>query len=1431
MSDETPPPSPAPAPAPSPARARPLRSLLSLLWPLLAMVSLLLVVLGAAAGGALWLLSTERGSAWLVQRVPGLEVKGFRGALLGSGFGAERLQFSWAGGQAGVTVEGFAAEGLQWQLRPHEHAWLGLQAARVAATRVALRSGPPSKTPLQLPPELRPPLEARLAQVQLGELQIDAQAPIRRLHAEGLHLDPRPGARHAVAGLGVEAAQLVIEGEAALANAAPYALAATARARPVAEGDEPRWAAVARAGGTLADIDLAATLRGRPLAGRDAPTVDLRARLQPQARWPLAALDARTESLDLGALSPKAPSTRLDGSAHLAGGDGQPLVADVELRNALPGPWNAARLPVASLLMQLRGSLERPDLVEMSRFELQLADAVRPAGHVQGTAVWQGYDLALEMKLSDVLPHRLDGRAAAMRLAGPLAASLTGLPALTVQPGPMPEPAIEWTLDLQGQLDAAPLPVRLALDGSANDHELTIKRARAESGSAVAELTAHVARAPRGDWQLVTEGRLRDFDPLPWWPGEGGSAWRKGPHRANGEWKLDVRLPADADRLAPIALAQRVAGNGRIALHDSQLAGVPLGAELTLGYTPGAAVPARLRADVSLAGNLLAVEGLGNPAGTGEGDQWRLEAKAESLGSLAPLFQLRADLAPWALRQGTVIVAVNAEGRWPAMRSDGTARVTQLQAGRLAVARAQAQWKVATVGELAQTLQAEVAGIVFDQHRADNLRVDMRGTLANHHIEISGAMPVLPPAALENLLGLESQTGTRALVLAQGSWTPETPIPAPAVSGRAAPAPTPVGTGRYRARLERLVLGSWDGSSGGGPPTSGWVETRDVSAELGFAAGRLTTLRADGGRLQIGESVAMRWDEVQVDLRPEQPLIQLRADIEPFALAPMLARLQPGSGWSGDLKLAARLDVSAASRMDADIVFERREGDLLLGDAEGRLAMGLTELRVAVSAHDGLWTFAPVLRGKTIGEVSGSVRVKSTPERRWPEAAAPIEGAVKLQVADIGIWGAWVPPGWKLSGEVSGTALVGGTFGVPLYDGSLSAQKLAVRNLLQGVNLSEGRLSAKLAGETAQIEHFSFKGGEGTVAITGTALLGRSPQARLQIKAERFRVLGRVDRLLTTSGQAQLELGAEQARLGGRLVLDELRYDASRSNAPSLDEDVAVRRPGEAALQVADATTGKGRYPFNVDLEIDAGDNAHFKGWGLDTALKGTLRVRTNAAGRPEVLGVINAVDGKFASYGQKLDIERGVVSFTGALGNPTLDVLALRRLIENTVKVGVTVTGPVQNLRIRLYSLPEMSDNDKLAWLMLGRAPDTLGRNDAALLQRAAVALLSGDGEAPTDSLMKALGIDDVSLKSSDTDVRETVIAIGKQLSARWYLGYERGVNATTGTWQLIYRAAQRLTVRMQSGLENALDVIWTWRFQETPADAGTRKATVTPR
>lgn len=145
---------------------------------------------------------------------------------------------------------------------------------------------------------------------------------------------------------------------------------------------------------------------------------------------------------------------------------------------------------------------------------------------------------------------------------------------------------------------------------------------------------------------------------------------------------------------------------------------------------------------------------------------------------------------------------------------------------------------------------------------------------------------------------------------------------------------------------------------------------------------------------------------------------------------------------------------------------------------------------------------------------------------------------------------------------------------------------------------------------------------------------------------------------------------------------------------------------------------------------------------------------------------------------------------------------------------MGVQITGTAQNPRIRLFSEPEVSEVDKLSWLALGRASDGLGGADTALLQTAAVALLAGEGDTIADQLTKAIGLDEMTLKQNQGEVRETVISLGKQLSRRWYVGYERGLNATAGSFQLVYRIARSFTLRAQSGFENSLDVIWTWRW-----------------
>jgi translocation and assembly module TamB len=230
-----------------------------------------------------------------------------------------------------------------------------------------------------------------------------------------------------------------------------------------------------------------------------------------------------------------------------------------------------------------------------------------------------------------------------------------------------------------------------------------------------------------------------------------------------------------------------------------------------------------------------------------------------------------------------------------------------------------------------------------------------------------------------------------------------------------------------------------------------------------------------------------------------------------------------------------------------------------------------------------------------------------------------------------------------------------------------------------------------------------------------------------------------------------------------------------------------------------------------VRLDVDLGQRLRVRGRGLDTLLKGALRVGT-PQGRLAVDGTVRAESGTYVAYGQRLKIERGILVFTGRVDAPRLDILALRPNID--MPVGVAISGTPQAVRVRLVSEPELPESEKLSWLVLGRGSEGLVRADAAVLQRAAVALLAGEREAPTDALLRTFGIDELSLRQGDGEVRTTIVTLGKQLSRNWYLGYERSVNATAGTWQLVYRIAQQFTLRAQSGHENSLDLIFTWRF-----------------
>jgi translocation and assembly module TamB len=631
--------------------------------------------------------------------------------------------------------------------------------------------------------------------------------------------------------------------------------------------------------------------------------------------------------------------------------------------------------------------------------------------------------------------------------------------------------------------------------------------------------------------------------------------------------------------------------------------------------------------------------------------------------------------------------------------------------------------------------------------------------------------------------------------------------------------------GLYRLQAMTLKAGARDAQGG----SRSWLAAQGLAGTLALdAAGQLLSLQAEPGRVQL-LTTALNWRELRWRADGGAGRLDVAAELETIAVAPLLARLQPELGWGGALTIGGRIDIHSAARFDADVVLERIAGDLSVTDEQGDIQpLGLSDLRLALSAHDGLWQIAQGLAGRRIGTVVGAQVLRSTPERRWPAADAPLQGVLEARVANLGAWGTWLPPGWRLSGRLDTEAQFSGTLGGPQIKGSVRGTDLGLRNLLQGVSLTEGQLNLVLAGDTARIEQLSFKGGDGRLDVTGSAVLGASPTATLRVVANQFRALGRIDRRVVVSGDTVLKLDRERLRLDGSLVIDEGLIDISRTDAPSLDDDVVVSRSAAAAADPASGRTGgvgsAGSPPrttaaaapaplrnTQVNLKLGLGQNLRLRGQGVDTLVRGDLAL-TSPGGRLALNGTVRTHQGLYAAYGQKLEITRGDFIFSGPLDNPRLDVLALRPNLD--VLVGVSIAGSASNPRIRLYSEPDMAEYDKLSWLVLGRASEGLGTTDAALLQRAAFALLSGNSAGPTDQMLSALGLTEFSVKQTEGDTRDTVISLGKQLSRRWWVGYERGVHATTGTWQVIYRVAQRFTLRAQSGEQNALDVIWTWRW-----------------
>jgi len=674
--------------------------------------------------------------------------------------------------------------------------------------------------------------------------------------------------------------------------------------------------------------------------------------------------------------------------------------------------------------------------------------------------------------------------------------------------------------------------------------------------------------------------------------------------------------------------------------------------------------------------------------------------------------------------------------------------------------------------------------------------------------------------------------------------------------------------GAGRLDLSRLSLGlttdTPDGTNAAAP--TGWTLQNAQPLQLRWQNTPATGLAVDAGtgelqlRPQPGAApalntpVSLSWQRLiwQAQALETQgrlqglslPWIDALASLgQPPGLGPIAA-----NGLSGDLVFDGawdlRVPADTALPLTLSAALQRRGGDLRWqGNGSAAAATpgspvtaGVKDARISLSVKDrelqALLRWDTERLGQASADASSRLNPGSAPanasalERWWP-SSTPVRGTAQVRLPQVGVWSMLAPPGWRMNGTLTADATLGGTRGAPEWRGNLQGDELALRSLVDGFAFSNGQLRATLAGDRISVDRFSLQG-PGGAAVGGTleasgqaewravpGSLLRQPFIELQATAQRLRVSNRADRRLTLSGEVSANLAGRELQLRGQLKADSALFILPDETAPSLDADVVVRTTRTLPTEAGDAQ----RVLPDVSIRLDLGPQFEVRGQGIQTRLEGQLTVlATPAVPTPRVLGEVRTASGTYRAYGQQLNIETGVMRFTGPYDDPALDIRAVRKLPENTEqRVGVLITGNAQAPRVGLYADPDLPDGDKLAWLVLGRPASAAGAQ-AFVLQQAARRLLARGGEPLEGALAQSLGLDEIGFASTGTSADGTTtgaaLTLGKRLSSDLYLSYEQSVTGAMSTVSILYDLSRRLTLRARAGTENAVDLIFTKRF-----------------
>ena len=547
---------------------------------------------------------------------------------------------------------------------------------------------------------------------------------------------------------------------------------------------------------------------------------------------------------------------------------------------------------------------------------------------------------------------------------------------------------------------------------------------------------------------------------------------------------------------------------------------------------------------------------------------------------------------------------------------------------------------------------------------------------------------------------------------------------------------------------------------------------------------------------------------------------------------------------TGQIVFDSDWDLTFAGTLEGQAHIKRSSGDLRVPGDPGFM-LGLQAMDVDVVARRAGASTSRVIANMNVvtakmGRIaaSGSALLHVSPGGAFSfNKKDPKEVTVQADVADLGWASLFLGDATDLGGSLKANLKAQSQAdGAWAASGTVTGQKIRLVRLDDGVRLLDGTLAAHLEGNRFVLDSLRFPAQQrvtpkewrtnewlttnpqakgGSLTLSGAWNLFDSTGA-INVDLVRYPILQRADRYAMVTGKLTVNAPLPKIVIAGSVTADAGWFDLDvLGGVPVVDNDVIVIRPGEARKTEVPAD-------ISLDLTVNLGPRFYLTGYGVNSGLLGSLRILT-VDRRLTGEGELRTRGGSIDVYGQHLQLRRGTVTFQGDIANPVLNIEALRTGVS--VQAGVRVAGTAKRPRIGLVSYPDVSDVEKLSWLLLGRAPDDSG-GDAALLFSVGTSLFGGG-----EPFYRKFGLDEVSMRSGalgstgsilpvesvvsgldsgTSDIERKFIVLAKTLSNGITLSLEQALSQTGTVARASYRLARGLNAEISAGTVNGIALVY---------------------